>query len=160
MLTSLLSLSLACAPLPPVLASVPPPVTSRCEGPDLVTRDHDHREVSRRFNGCLSATCEGVDLVSRDSARVEYRRQRFAPACVVARCEGADLVRRDASGIVHSRQSWSSACISASCEGSEWVVRDRQGFEVQRQFIPARCAPPPPVRLTQNEPWRFGLTAK
>lgn len=156
MLTSLLAVSMSC--MPPVLATLPPPVTTRCEGPDLVSRDHDHREVSRRFNGCLSASCEGPDLVSRDSARVEYRRQRFAPSCVVARCEGADLVRRDASGVVFSRQSWSSSCITASCEGSNWVVRDRQGFELQ-QFVSARCAPPP-VRVTQNEPWRYGLTAK
>lgn len=157
MLTTLLALSLTCKPMPPpVLATVPPPMTTRCEGPDLVTRDHDHREVSRRFNGCISSACEGPDLVSRDSARVEYGRARFSASCVVSRCEGGDLVRRDMRGVVFSRVSLAPSCLVTSCEGNDWVTRDHRGLEVRRQVF--RCGPP--VRPAQTDAWRFGLTAK
>lgn len=158
MVTTLLALTLSCAPAlhRPVLAVAPQ--TSRCEGPDFVVRDHDFREVSRRPNGCLVSSCEGADLVSRDSSRTEYRRQRFSPSCVTTRCEGADLVRRDASGSVSSRVSFSPACMTSRCEGNDFVSRDSRGFELSRQAF--RCGPPPPVRLVQNDAWRYGLTAK
>jgi hypothetical protein len=158
MLTTLAALSLACMPVPKPLLTVAP-TTSRCEGPDLVVRDHDHREVSRRPGACIVTSCEGADLVSRESAsRVEYRRQRFSPSCVTSQCEGADLVRRDASGIVYSRASFSPACMTSRCEGNDLVSRDSRGFELSRQAF--RCGPPPPVRLVQSDAWRFGLTAK
>jgi hypothetical protein len=161
MVTTLLALTLACKPMmpPPQHLMTVAPTTSRCEGADLVLRDHDHREVSRHPGSCLSSVCEGPDLVSRDGNRVEYRRQRFSGSCVTSRCEGADFVRRGVNGTEYSRQSFSGQCMTSRCEGSDLVQRDVRGFELSRQSF--RCAPPPPVRLTQqSDAWRYGLTAK
>ena len=80
-------------------------------------------------------------------------------APTTSRCEGADFVRRDVNGTEYSRQSFSGQCMTSRCEGSDLVQRDVRGFELSRQSF--RCAPPPPVRLTQqSDAWRYGLTAK
>jgi len=158
MVTTLFALTLSCMPYP----MMPPPaprVTSSCEGPDLVTRDHDRREVTRRPNGCMVTSCEGADVVTRDRSGVEHRRLRFSASCVTSRCEGSDLVRRDDSGVTYSRQSYASACISSRCEGTDFVQRDSRGLELNRLSASGRCGAPA-VRLTQNDAWRYGLTAR
>ncbi|MDX2011510.1 MAG: hypothetical protein SFW67_15025 [Myxococcaceae bacterium] len=155
MLTALVALTLSCKMVAPVVQT---PTTSRCEGADLVLRDHDRREVRRQVNACLSRSCEGPDLVSRDSGGVEFGRSRFAAQCVVTRCQGVDLVRVDHRGVEFSRQPFAPSCAVSRCEGSDFVTRDRQGFERSRASFDERCAPP--VRLTRAEGWRFGLSAR
>jgi hypothetical protein len=131
MVTTLLALSLSCKPMPhPMMPPVR--VTSSCEGPDLVTRDR---------------------------SGVEYRRTRFSASCVTSRCEGTDLVRRDGSGTEYSRQSYASACVASRCEGTDFVQRDSRGFELNRLSASPRCGAPA-VQLTQNDAWRYGLTAR
>jgi hypothetical protein len=154
MLSMLVAVSLSCKLVAPVEA----PTSRRCEGPDLVTRDHDLRLVRRQPNACLSSVCEGPDLVSRDASRAEYRRVRFSAQCAVTRCQGTDLVRVDHRGVEFSRQPFAPACSVSRCEGSDLVTRDGQGVERARVSFEARC--PPPVRLTRADGWRYGLSAR
>lgn len=51
----------------------PPPVTVRCEGTDLVTRNHDFLEVRRVLQApaCVVTRCEGELHVSRVRATGE-----------------------------------------------------------------------------------------
>jgi hypothetical protein len=125
MVATLLALTLACRPTPPPLT-----LTQRCEGPDLVSRDHDAMERARQRGACLTT-----------------------------RCEGADLVRRDAAGREHGRASFSTRCLSMACEGSHLVRRSLDGAEVSRTPFAPRCAPPP-VRVVQRDDWRFGLVTR
>ncbi|MCA2979858.1 MAG: hypothetical protein INH41_25630 [Myxococcaceae bacterium] len=125
MVATLLALTLACRPPPPV-----PVLTTRCEGPDLVSRDHDAME-----------------------------RARHRGACLAVRCEGADLVRRDGAGREHGRASFSMRCLTMACEGGDLVRRTLDGAEVSRTAFAPRCAPPP-VRVVQRDDWRFGLVAR
>jgi hypothetical protein len=133
MLTTVLSFALSCAParFQPARPPLPPVrLTTRCEGPDSVTRDHDRREFSRARGACVVTTCEGADLVSRDVSFSLVARRPMAPQCVTTRCEGADVVQRDRRGVVLTRVAFAPACL------------------------------PQPVRLSRVEGWRYGVTAR
>lgn len=77
MLPHLLVLTLACMPAP----RQPSPVTTRCEGRDSVTRDHDHRTLARVPEACVVTRCEGPHFVQRLNDGRVVERIAFAPRC-------------------------------------------------------------------------------
>lgn len=145
---------LACKPYTPVSPPIVP-LTSACEGADLVRRNHDRIEVSRVVNACTSVQCEGADRVRR--ANSGWVVSREVNACTVARCEGADRVRRTVESYVLSRET--NACTVTRCEGWDSVTRTTGGWEVMRRSGICMPIEEQPVRLTQNDPSvKFGLS--
>lgn len=85
-----------------------------------------------------------------------YRPPPPPPPVTVVRCEGADSVRRDAYGVEVDRWSKAPQCMTTRCEGADFVRRDSRGLELERWSAAPSCR----VRLTTDQPIRFGLSTR